>query len=81
MRLRIAMATFVIFSLSLEVFIICKRRLNGAYEDQWMTFDAELLPIAVTEILSYLIGSAGSIVAYWYSYRYFRRVTGILHTA
>ena len=30
MRLRIAMATFVIFSFSLEVVIICKRSLNGA---------------------------------------------------
>jgi hypothetical protein len=67
--------------LSLEVFIISQRGLNGAYEDEWMGFTDELLPVAVTEILTYLIGSTGSIVAYWYSYRYFRRVMDILHTA
>ena len=46
-----------------------------------MGFTHELLPVAVTEILIYLIGSTGSIVAYWYSYRYFRRVMDNLHTA
>lgn len=81
MILRIGIAIYVIFSLSLEVFIISQRGLNGAYEDDWMGFDDEFLPIALTEIISYLIGSAGCIIAYWYSYRYFSRVINILHTA
>ena len=80
-KLRIGVASYIVFSLSLEIYIITERGIDGAYEDDWMGFDNEFYPIALLEILAYLVGSAGCIYAYWYSYRYFHRVISILHTA
>lgn len=80
-KLRIGIVFYVIFSLSIEVYIILRRASNGNFEDDWMGFDNEYMPIAVVEIVTYFVGSAGCIFAYWYSYRYFRRVINILHTA
>jgi hypothetical protein len=81
MALRIGIASYVIFSLCLEFYIISQRGVDGAYENDWMGFEDDILPIAVIEIFTYFIGSAGCLIAYWYSYRYFHRVINILHTA
>ena len=80
-KLKIVVSTYIFFSLSFQIYVIIDRAIEGASEDNWMTFQNQIIPVAVVEVLTYFVGSIACISAYWKSYSYFNRVVQIMHTS
>ena len=80
-KLKIAVSLYIIFSLSIEIYIIIDRSIRGANEDNWMAFQNEIVSVAVLEVFTYIIGSIACIIAYWKSYSYFNRAVQKIHNS